>query len=190
MGRGKPWVGNAGGLVNALLGGWRLSGTTRLYSGDPLTIVTGDFNEFAGESFRPNRVGSGFQPVRRGAGRRGVDYPWYKPGDFEKVPCLGKPRCQPSAHGFEPFQFGNSGRNILDAPGMATVNFGLMKNFRFRERHRLQLRWEVFNAFNRVNLLRPNEFFDELSAGLVRRVSRSTVFGGPRVMQVALKYEF
>ena len=190
VGKGKAWWGGAGGLAQALLGGWQLSGTAHLYSGDPITVITGDFADLLGESWRPNRIRSGFQPRQPALGKKGVDYPWYQPEAFEVVPCLGEPRCQPSQYGFEPFGFGNSGRNILDGPGLATINFGLMKNFRFKESRRFQLRWELFNAFNRVNLRRPNEAVDSFSAGLVRSVSRSTRGGGPRVMQFALKFEF
>lgn len=47
---------------------------------------------------------------------------------------------------------GNLGRNTFRGPGMATVDFSILKDFALRETVRLQFRAEVFNFFNRVNL--------------------------------------
>ena len=80
--------------------------------------------------------------------------------------------------------FGTSGRNILRGPGNATVDFGLLKNFAVRERHRLQFRAEFFNLFNRVNLGNPNT---NRNAGNFGRITSA---GSPRVAQLALKYTF
>ncbi len=44
--------------------------------------------------------------------------------------------------------YGNSGRNILRAPGINNWDIGLFKNFQLAERLRLQMRLESFNTFN------------------------------------------
>jgi hypothetical protein len=44
--------------------------------------------------------------------------------------------------------FGNTGRNILRAPGINSWNLSLFKNLPIKERANLQLRLETFNAFN------------------------------------------
>ena len=97
-----------------------------------MTVTSADVDQNLGESQRPNRLGKGVQEELPGQGRRGVDYPWFNLNDFEKVPrCDAVKGCQPSPNGFLPFQFGNSGRNILDGPGHAYLNLAMMKNFRF-----------------------------------------------------------
>jgi hypothetical protein len=93
------------------------------------------------------------------------------------------------AHGFKAFVYGNSGRNILDGPGLAYINASLMKNFRFQERKRVQLRFESFNALNRPNFNMPNNQFNGSGAGLITGVA-NTGRGGARVFQASLKFEF
>ena len=47
---------------------------------------------------------------------------------------------------------GNLGRNALVGPGFADVDLSVFKNFSIKERLHLQLRAEMFNVFNRINL--------------------------------------
>jgi hypothetical protein len=44
-------------------------------------------------------------------------------------------------------------------PGLTDVSFSLFKTFSFQERFRLETRWEMFNALNKVNLNNPNTSF-------------------------------
>lgn len=46
---------------------------------------------------------------------------------------------------------GNAGRNTLLGPGIVDFDFALLKRFRLSERFTLELRWEVYDAFNRSN---------------------------------------
>ena len=63
----------------------------------------------------------------------------------------------------------------------------MTKNFRFTERYRLQFRWEMFNAFNRVTFARPDRTVSSSSFGQIF----STDGNYPaRVMQGALKFFF
>lgn len=154
-----------------------------------MTILTGNANVALGESTRPNRLAKGV-PASISGERRGIDYPWFNTGDFEAVPrCVSTTDCSPSPHGFDPFTPGNSARNILYAPGRRYANLSLMKNFRLRERHRIQVRWEAFNALNTPNFRVPNKNFDQRGGGIITGVFAAGS-GGPRVMQFALKYEF
>ncbi len=190
VGAGKLFLGNARALPQAMFGGWQLSGTATLYSGQAFTVTSVDVDQNLGESLRPNRLGSGRESDQPAAGRRGVDFPFFRVTDFEKVPrCESRETCLPSPNGFLPFTFGNAGRNILDGPGQAYANLALLKNFRMRERRNLQFRYEVFNVFNHANFMLPNRSFNALSGGLITRVNDGGR-GGPRVMQWALKYEF
>jgi hypothetical protein len=176
--------------VNGFIGGWQLSGTSVIESGQPLTVEasTALINQALGESIRPNRIGSGTDVS--GTGRRGVDYSWFNPADFINVPnCASRKDCSPDQYGFLPFVPGNSGRNILNGPDLIYTNLSLIKNWPLRERKRIQFRYEVFNIFNHPNFLLPNRFFNETNAGIINGVQASGG-GGPRVMQFALRYEF
>jgi hypothetical protein len=190
LGRGQRWLNSSGALTQAVLGGWQFSGTGTLYSGQPFTVTTADVDANLGESQRPNRLGTGLQSDLTGQGRRGVDYPFFNILDFERVPrCTARDACLPSPHGFEPFQFANAGRNILEGPGMVFLNLALMKNFRMRERRNFQFRCEMFNVMNRPNFLLPNRQFNTVTGALLNSVT-DRGRGGPRVVQLALKFDF
>jgi hypothetical protein len=100
--------------------------------------------------------------------------------------------CAESKYGFQAFGFGNSGRNILDAPGLFSVDLALSKNFAIREGHNLQFRIEAFNLLNHANFIvtAPLTQFDSLTGGLLSQVGAVGRGGGPRIFQYAIKYRF
>ena len=51
--------------------------------------------------------------------------------------------------------YGTAGRNIIEGPGHAGVDFSFYKNIPITERLVAQLRFEFFNIFNRVNFNNP-----------------------------------
>ena len=187
-GTGKALLAKAGPILNGLAGNWELAGNMRFTTGPPLTVETSAINAAIGESTRPNRIANGAELT--GSGRRGIDFPWFSPAAFAAVPsCASRTNCSPDPYGFPPFAPGNSGRNILDAPGVENINLSLLKSWPLEERKRVQFRWEVFNIFNHPNFLIPNRFFNETAAGILNAVADSGN-GGPRIMQFALRYEF
>jgi hypothetical protein len=189
IGRGHRLLGQARGILGSLVNGWQISGTSTVYTGAPFTVLSANVNADLGESARPNRLGKGLAEDQPAAGKHGVDYPFFRLTDFEAVPrCESVSRCLPSPHGFSPFAFGNSGRNILDGPGTSGTNLALMKNFRIRERQ-LQFRSEAFNAFNHPLFRLPNGNFNASGGGLITAAATSGR-GGPRVLQLSLRYEF
>ena len=62
-----------------------------------------------------------------------------------------------------PGTFGTSGRNSMFGPGWNEADLSFSKNFSFRERYRVQLRWEMFNAFNRTEFRNPNNDYNPIS---------------------------
>ena len=52
--------------------------------------------------------------------------------------------------------FGNSGRGIIDGPGVISLDTGLMKNFKISEAVNLQFRAEAFNFTNHPNFADPS----------------------------------
>ncbi|MFB3829573.1 MAG: carboxypeptidase regulatory-like domain-containing protein [Bryobacteraceae bacterium] len=189
VGRGRLLFGSARGWKQNVVGGWQLSGTAFFATGAPLTPVAADVNLNLGESQKPNRLGKGV-PEEIVGQRRGVDYPWFVLDDFEKVPqCISVTAgCPPSPNGFLPFVYGNSGRNILDGPGLAYFNASLMKNFRW-ERKNIQFRCDGYNAMNHPNFNMPNRQFNASNGGLITGVA-STGRGGRRAFQAGLKFQF
>lgn len=197
FGRGKQWGKSWSGVTQAVLGGWQLSGTASAYTGSPLTVTTGTPALNLGESLRPNRLADGRVDADSASGKKGVDFPWYDLNAFQAVPACVELEtdvfdCGAQEGGFTPFAFGNSGRNILDGPGLVSVNTGLSKNFILKEGHRLQVRIETFNVGNRTNFILQREMqpFNAPTGGLLSAVGNIGRGGGPRVWQYALKYRF
>ena len=81
-----------------------------------MTIEDSSTNAAIGQNPYPNRIAKGANTS--GAGRRGIDYPWFNPADFPPAPgCVSRTNCAPDPYGFVPFANGNSGRGVLDGPG-------------------------------------------------------------------------
>jgi outer membrane receptor protein involved in Fe transport len=190
VGKGQKFLSGANGWVNGAVGGWVLAGNIIFETGQPFTIEDSTVNTAIGESLRPNRIATGYNYT--GAGKRGVDFPWYNPADFVAVPsCASRTDCAPDQYGFLPFADGNSGRNILDGPGMQNIDLSLLKNWALNEsgRKRFQFRLEVFNIFNHANFFLPDRNFNETAGGYISATQPSGN-GGPRILQLALRYEF
>ncbi len=196
FGRERRWGANWGRARNGIFGGWQFSGTQTSYSGSPITITTANTSLNLGDSQRPHRLSNGLQRDDSSLGaKRGSDYPFFQTQAFERVPA-----CSP-AEGDNPpvcpdgaFAHGNSGRNILDGPGLFSMNLALSKNFRpgFREGMRIQVRIEAFNLLNRTNFQETNEFrqFNGVGGGYFTRVGNIGRGGGPRIFQYAINFWF
>jgi hypothetical protein len=82
------------------------------------------------------------------------------------------------------YQFGNSGPGSILGPGVQVLDWSFMKNFKFAEQRYVQFRWEMFNAFNHVNLGAPITTLFQTNTGQILSS------GDARQMQVGLKVVF
>jgi hypothetical protein len=167
FGKGKLIGGGSGELANKFIGGWQLSGILLLRSGLPFTVNQSQSVRSTGTGNRPNRIGSGE-----------LDDPtidrWFNLSAFA-----------PTADSTG--TYGNSGRNILRAPGQANVDFSLVKVTRFKERFEHQLKFEFFNAFNHPQFAAPGNTVGNSNAGVISAL----LFGATaRQIQVAMKLSF
>jgi hypothetical protein len=122
------------------------------------------------------------------------DRPNLKPG-ANNNPVLGGPDQYLDPAPFELQEagtLGDLGRNTIIAPGLATFDFSVVKNFPFTEGRYLQFRGELFNLFNRANFGPPNgTVFTSAAAvpsGSFGRISRTQTTS--RQVQFALKLVF
>ncbi len=177
----RDWFdGGPGWLVD----GWQFNTITQIRSGLPVN-VTRQGGVFGGFSFRPNLVSS-------------VD---------TRCPNFSVPQCQFNAAAFSnpgDGVFGNAGRNLLRGPSFAQVDFSIFKNSRLTENTALQLRVEIFNLFNKANFadpsgglvrgdnnsLRPTAFFGQSISTVGNQLGGLLGFGGPRQIQLSLRYIF
>ncbi len=140
---GLPFGANLHGAAAALARGWQFTGIATFHTGPPFTVVNG-FD-------RANTLQSTTPPDA-------ADRPDLKPGSTNN-PVLGSPNhwFDTGAFMLQPAgAFGNLGRDTVTGPGMANVDLGFLKTFRFTERTGLQFRLETFNIFNHPNFAVPD----------------------------------
>ena len=156
--------------MNLLTRGWQFAGSGVAHTGTPFTPQVSNVNLNLGQASRPNRIAKGTVPnpsVSR----------WFDVSAFPQIPLGG-------------FGFGNSGRNILDAPGLIAINLALYRNVTIHEKSTLQFRWEVFNALNHTNFTPSAAGTDPVVYVNAPNAGTLTQAGPSRQMQVALRCSF
>jgi hypothetical protein len=137
LGKGQPYL-NHGALLNEIVGGWQLSGTLVLSTGNPFTI-DGTQNTYAldGTPYPNRNSGVSFKPTNQRISN------WFNPMAFLQ-PADGT--------------FGNVPRNSVYGPGLDVVNFSAAKDFALpREGMVLQLRGDAQNIFNHPSFGVPSD---------------------------------
>jgi hypothetical protein len=166
-----PWFSEQQGFVGRLLGGWELSGIATAFSGLPLTITTSNYDPsgigFLGSSASGGRPDVTCDP---NAGPGGVDE-WFETSCFSNSPA-------------SQVRGGTAGRGIVNGPPIYRFDMTLMKNIRFGETTRLQLRAEAFNLFNHTNFNTISTNVTAANFGVV------TSTRDPRVIQLGAKFYF
>jgi hypothetical protein len=118
--------------------GWQVSAFLSLHTGQP-------FNFNAGTQ-RPglNILSNPFAAVNHTFSAALGGEQWVNPNAF----CVpGDPACPGTTN-----PNGDLGRNVFYGPGFGDFDLSVFKNIPIKERLRLQLRAEMFNVFNRINL--------------------------------------
>jgi hypothetical protein len=137
------------GVLNQVVGGWRLSSVMQAHSGAPFTPVFGGGSDgsgsascFCGYALLPDRTGSGKSSHPTLAH-------WFDQTAFS-------PPAHVTNGGNDYFIFGNSGRNILRGPRQVNFDMSLGKTFRVRESMSLEVRADSYNFFNHPQFANPN----------------------------------
>jgi hypothetical protein len=152
VGKGKRLAADLHPVANAIVGGWTFSGIWTLQSGRPIAITRRAFS--SGNSARIDD--------------RTIDR-WFDTSQFTVAPAFGLA------------SFGNVGRLLPDVrmDGENNFDFTLSKDFKYRERYRLNIRGEFFNAFNSPLFDFPNGAITSRDFGRI-----SAQRNGPRSIQL------
>ena len=157
-----PTPKSLGAIGDHVLGGWQVGVIVTVQDGYPLMPSMGiDSPDMLGEiltTLNPPNVVPGCTIVNPG------NIAHYLNADcFSMVPqtatntsyCDTARAASMGFPGFCPNIRGNLARNAILGPGLANMDFSLVKNNRITERFNLQLRVEAFNALNRANFAQP-----------------------------------
>jgi outer membrane receptor protein involved in Fe transport len=123
-----------------LTSGWELNSILKFQNGQPINVVTGADN--SGTTEYQDRAEITGPALNANRSIQSYSYAQYLNQSSFAVPAYGT--------------YGNLHRNAIYGPGFEDVDLSLIKNLPiYKERVRAQLRVEMFNIFNRVNLAQP-----------------------------------
>ena len=166
----SSYYSGANAVARHILNGWMISAIVSLRSGAPFTVTAGkDVNLDGTNNDRANLIGNPLLNPNRS--RSDVTNMWFNTAAFA-VPLI--------ANGTD----GTAARNLLDGPGSHSIDVGIFRDFKIRERTTLQFRAEATNAFNLVNLSNPNGTFSSNLFGTIRNASEM------RNVQLGLRLAF
>jgi hypothetical protein len=164
--------------------GWQVNGILNLQSGQPFTPILGFDSSLTGSSnVRPNFVPGA---IIQKDGRLSFN------PDLARDPLTQIPRALIPGPG----QFGSLGRNTFIGPSYRNVDLSISKETQLREKLRAQFRFEVFNVLNTANLALPSRRMTDPLFGVSTKTqdvaggSPGIGGGGPRVIQLALKFVY
>jgi outer membrane receptor protein involved in Fe transport len=171
-----PGLGGSGSLARALSDNWNLSGIFTYQSGTPFSVIGNPTrNAFFAQVGRP-RVS--FAP-----GMSIDDAMTSGPVQDRLDAYFNVAAFQDSLD-----QWGNTGRNILRGPSQVQLDLTVARAFPLMAGHRVEVRWEIYNALNTPVFANPASTFAANGFGTAGRIT-STI-GGPRTMQLAARYTF
>jgi hypothetical protein len=182
VGRGKMVLGNANSILDAIVGGWQLTGLNRWSSGLPFFLTEpGWTTDWQIESF-----GVATQPVKM---RRHFDSSGNVQFFDNPLAINNGVSCGGCGGGNVRLPYpGEAGqRNNYRGDGFFDIDTGLDKTWKIREYGFLKFAWEVYNTTNTVRF-DPAWVGSGLTGGNLGVASR--LLSQPRRMQFSLRYDF
>lgn len=180
VGEGRRYVSGAPRALDFLIGGWQIGGIASFATGNWFTVTSAD-----GVS---NADGGG------------------NVGTSDRPDLIGNPNAKPCVPGTwfntcaytiaTPGTFGDVGRNTIQGPGFAIIDFSLFKQFKVTENSHFEFRAEMFNSLNHYNPLFAKSGPQNANNATVFNPSDPSLFGvitaarPPRQIQLALKFLF
>lgn len=202
FGHGKHFMGDAHGVANALIGGWRLNGITTFRSGVPISVyqffIGSDLSNFGGGQGYFGAQGLWMRPDFNpactlsvsGSRQQRAATGWFNTACFAPVNegrVVPDPNNPGQFIGVGVVRFGNEPRNI-DAVRMDHMNnwdFSIGKRNDITERVYLQFTAEFFNLFNHVRFGAPVNNIGDAHFGQVQSQANQ-----PRAIQFGLRVGF
>ncbi len=186
VGRGRMFASNIGTALDAVIGGWDVSGITTAQTGQSETsTASSDLSNTGSFSYRYDQVAdpkdfkydsAGQLSLNCTPGQRNI-FCWYNPAAFVAPPLADG---QQSAHAFGNARIGN-----LRGPALVDFDFVLQKHFQLGELGQVEFRSEFFNLFNHPNLGLPGNQVDVPGGAAITNTATDN-----RELEFALKYSF
>jgi hypothetical protein len=184
VGQGQRFLGGSPKWANAIIGGWQISTIFRITSGLPTSVGNGFFFP---TNWQYTGFGTQIAPILSTGVHGNV---FTGPSDKKGGPNIFADPAKALLAYQNTLAGGVGTRNLIRGGGYVNLDAGLGKTFTmpWKETHKLQLRWEVFNVTNTVS-------FD--AGGISATLDTPGTFGkynstlsNSRVMQIGLRYSF
>ena len=164
IGRDRLLGRNWNRTVNAIVGGWQLSGIVSLKTGFGWTVRSPDRSRSKSRGARADRLEEGMT-----LGGVGPNATWFQTSAYA-VPQRGT--------------FGSTGVSTVPGPGYRTLDTALEKSFEIGEGRKFQFRADIINLFNSPIFNRGVVNVNNSRFGQIRGAQ------GARRIQFGLRYEF
>ena len=190
FGKGQAFMSNSSRAMDAILGGWQLSGIFRWNTGLPVQPSPFDSSRWA-TNWDVQSAVVPLKPIH----------------SCPNKPSNGTPTlfgaCDVTAiyQNFRNAYPGETGlRNYLRMPGYVDLDLGLAKTWKmpWREGHQLQLRWDAFNVTNTQHFGGVDSSRTGMGVVLDPSINNppadwssfTQIQGQPRIMQIGARYSF
>jgi hypothetical protein len=174
FGQGKPWA--QSGVLGALLGGWQFNGLLYTQTGGPLNFGASSAGlASSGHSTEPDQIGA--EKVKQ-FGFAGPGQLWFDTSRFR----------QPATR-----TIGNAGINVIDGPGVFSLDASVFRRFRIKEGVNMEFRVEAINATNTPIYNNPQLSVTAAAFGQIttsKSFATSTDDNPARKVQVGLRLFF
>ena len=184
-------------LPSKLTKGWTISGITSLQTGFPVGLSESDSRTlqcspnvtFYGCWDRPNIVGPvQFENIRTiqslpgstGVLRKNKNF-YFTPASFAREGCTAPTQAIATCG----WGLGDAGRNLFHGPGINDNDISFYKDTVITERYRLQLRVDLFNAFNHAQFSNPS---GNVASSLFGQVTSTRI--AARITQLSASFTF
>lgn len=178
FGHGAQYLSGATGVVGGLVSGWTANTIVSFQTGFPISLTTS--NNTLATSYGTGTIRPTYNPTASGCnGAKRVLGPaynkinqWFNTSCFSAAPTYGfgnQPRVDPAIRG----------------AGIANYDLSVAKSTGIWENIKLQMRFELFNVFNRTQFANPGTTYGNSTFGAV-----SNQFNKPRLMQLSARVLF
>jgi Carboxypeptidase regulatory-like domain/TonB dependent receptor-like, beta-barrel len=189
FGKGKKFLGNAGAVLDGIVGGWETGGVLLFQSGPFLTPVQNSCDSSGTNLI--SVAGAAHADITRGVsvyaphGSTSGGYPLFlNPAAFA-VPGYDSTTNTCSAIG----RFGTAGVGSVVGPGTKSVSMSFIKSVSFAEKAKLQFGAEIANIFNHPNYMPPDMYVGSSGFGTINAV-QTAEGAGPRIINITARITF
>jgi hypothetical protein len=163
-----PWI------ARQILSHWQFSGILVLQSGLPITPIDSTAGTIFGNSVSDVRAQCTGAALTSSGSATSRLSSFFNPAGFAPAPAIG-----------DGTGFGNCGTGIVRGPDQRNLDLGIQRSFAVTERGSIKFRAEFFNLTNTPKFGLPGRDFSSPSFGVI-----SSTVSNPRIVQLALKYDF